>query len=204
MVEGLAYLSDRDPNLARILAEVDHVPLRRSTPDFPGLARIVIAQQVSVASARAVTERTVDTLGQLSARTISQATDDDLRQCGLTRPKQRTLRAIARALPNEAAFRALNALRGRELEKALTEIKGVGPWTAQIYRLFCLGEADVVPAGDLALQKAAAWAMGHSERMPPDELIAQSELWSPWGGVAVRLLWAFYEVREGGRAGIAV
>jgi DNA-3-methyladenine glycosylase II len=183
---------------------VEHVPLRRSTPDFAGLVRIVIAQQVSVASAKAITARTIETLGALEARAFARADDEALKACGLSRPKQRTLRAIAEALPDRAAFDRLNAMEGTAMEAQLVAIHGVGPWTAQIYRLFCVGDADTMPAGDLALQKAAAWALDLPERMSEAQLSQRAEVWSPWRGVAARLLWAYHSVVQDGRAGIAV
>lgn len=183
---------------------VDHVPLRRSTPDFAGLARIVIAQQVSVASAKAITARTIETLGALEAHRFTDADDEALRACGLSRPKQRTLRAIAADLPDEAAFARLNALDVMAMEERLIAIHGVGPWTAQIYVLFCVGHADTMPAGDLALQKAAAWALGHEDRMSAEALAERAQLWSPWRGVAARLLWAYHAVVQDGRSGIAL
>ena len=204
LVEGLAALRAADPALHHALDTVDHVPLRLSTPDFAGLARIVIAQQVSVASAQAITARTVTTLGALEAERFAEADDDQLKACGLSRPKQRTLRAIAQALPDDDAFKRLNALDVVAMEEALTAIKGVGPWTAQIYVLFCLGHADTMPVGDLALQKAAAWALGHEERLSPEALAERAQIWSPWRGVAARLLWAYHGVVQDGRSGIAL
>lgn len=204
VVEGLMHLRATDPALHHALDAVDHVPLRRSTPDFAGLARIVIAQQVSVASARAITARTVETLGALEARRFAEADDEALKACGLSRPKQRTLRAIAAALPDEDAFTRMNAQPVPAIEEELVQISGIGPWTAQIYVLFCLGDADTMPAGDLALQKAAAWALGHEARLTPDALTERAEIWSPWRGVAARLLWAYHAVVQGGRSGIAV
>jgi len=204
LVEGLSALRAADPALHGALDAVDHVPLRLSTPDFEGLARIVISQQVSVASARAITARTVETLGALQAERLLRADDEALKACGLSRPKQRTLRAIAQALPDEEAFRRLNMLDVGAMEEALTAIKGVGPWTAQIYVLFCLGHADTMPVGDLALQKAAAWALGHEERLTPEALAQRAEIWSPWRGVAARLLWAYHGVVQDGRSGIAI
>ena len=198
------HLRATDPALHHALDAVDHVPLRRSTPDFAGLARIVIAQQVSVASARAITVRTVETLGALEARRFAEADDEALKACGLSRPKQRTLRAIAAALPDEDAFTRMNAQPVPAIEEDLVQISGIGPWTAQIYVLFCLGDADTMPAGDLALQKAAAWALGHEERLTADALTERAEIWSPWRGVAARLLWAYHAVVQGGRSGIAV
>ena len=204
VVEGLAYLRAVDPALHGALAAVSHVPLRRSTPDFAGLARIVIAQQVSVASANAITTRTTETLGALEADSFSTANDETLKLCGLSRPKQRTLRALAAALPTKDAFTALNALSVPALQAQLQAIKGIGPWTAQIYILFCLGDADTMPAGDLALQKAAAWALGLEKPMSEQALSNRAQLWSPWRGVAARLLWAYHSVVQEGRSGIAV
>ena len=204
LVEGLAHLRAVDPGLHGALDAVEAVPLRRSTPDFAGLARIVIAQQVSVASARAITDRTEATLGTLAAARVAAADDEALRACGLSRPKQRTLRAIAAALPDDAAFAALNGLSGAAMEARLVAISGVGPWTAQIYRLFCVGDADVLPAGDLALQKAAAWALGLPERLSAPALEARAAPWSPWRGVAARLLWSYHAVVQEGRSGVAL
>lgn len=204
VVEGLTALRASDPALHRAMDAVDHVPLRRSTPDFAGLARIVIAQQVSVASAKAITARTIHTLGALEAQRFADADDEALKACGLSRPKQRTLRAIADALPDESAFMRLNALDVAAMESELVTIKGVGPWTAQIYVLFCVGHADTMPVGDLALQKAAAWALGLDERMTADALAERAEAWSPWRGVAARLLWSYHSVVQGGKSGIAI
>ncbi|MFK7793333.1 MAG: DNA-3-methyladenine glycosylase [Devosiaceae bacterium] len=204
VVEGLVALRTLDPALTRALDAVDHVPLRRSTPDFEGLARIVIAQQVSVASAKAITTRTIETLGALEAAAFAAASDEALKACGLSRPKQRTLRAIAQALPDCEAFTQLNASNGEAMETQLVAIHGVGPWTAHIYRLFCVGHADMMPAGDLALQKAAAWALGEPERMSAYALAKRAEVWSPWRGVAARLLWAYHSVVQDGRSGIAL
>jgi len=204
VVEGLAALRACDPALHLAMDAVEHVPLRRSTPDFEGLARIVIAQQVSVASAKAITARTIDTLGGLEAHRFSKADDQALKACGLSRPKQRTLRAIAAALPDDDAFARLNAMHVAEMEAELVTIKGVGPWTAQIYVLFCVGHADTMPAGDLALQKAAAWALGLEERMSAEALTERAEVWSPWRGVAARLLWSYHAVVKDGRSGIAL
>lgn len=204
VVEGLAALRAADPALHKAMDAVDQVPLRRSTPDFEGLARIVIAQQVSVASAKAITARTIDTLGGLEAHLFAQADDEALKLCGLSRPKQRTLRAIAAALPNRAAFAALNGQSVGDMEAQLVGISGIGPWTAQIYVLFCVGHADTMPSGDLALQKAAAWALDLDERMSADALAQRAEAWSPWRGVAARLLWSYHAVVQDGRSGVAI
>lgn len=76
--------------------------------------------------------------------------------------------------------------------KTLTAIKGLGPWTAEVYLLFCAGHPDIFPAGDVALQSAAAHMLGLDARPQPRELAGLAQHWSPWRGVAARLLWAYY------------
>jgi DNA-3-methyladenine glycosylase II len=82
----------------------------------------------------------------------------------------------------------------------LVKLHGVGPWTADIYLLFCLGHADAFPSGDLAVQEAAKIALGLRKRPSPDRLTKIAEAWRPWRGVAAHLMWAYYHVvkrREG-------
>ena len=83
------------------------------------------------------------------------------------------------------------------MHEALTALPGIGPWSADIYMLFCLGRADAFAAGDLALQIAAARALRLSERPSREELLAIAERWRPWRGVAAHMLWAYYKVPPG-------
>ena len=123
--------------------------------------------------------------------------DATLRAAGLSGAKIRTLRAVAAAVPRRASTSTrLARCRATRRTHALTAIKGIGPWTADIYLLFCLGHADVFPAGDLALgtpspTPSAATAAGADRR-----LAAMAEKWSPWRGVAARLFWAYYRARR--------
>jgi DNA-3-methyladenine glycosylase II len=104
----------------------------------------------------------------------------------------RTLRAIAEAAVEGLDFDHLASLPGEDAHARLTAIKGIGPWTADIYLLFCLGHADVFPAGDLALRVAVAEAFGSDAPMPIRALEVLAVKWSPWRGVAARLFWAYY------------
>ena len=90
------------------------------------------------------------------------------------------------------------------IREALTGISGIGPWTADIFLMFCLGRADAFASGDLALQIAAQWATGLDERPGPAALLDLAERWRPWRGVAARLLWAYYAAVKDGRSGIPV
>ena len=125
-----------------------------------GLAWVIVSQQVSSASATAIHGRVQAAFPDLQASIILGATDDALRACGLSAPKIRTLRALATAISQGSLdLDALEHLEAEAAREALTQVKGVGPWTADVYLLFCVGHPDVWPAGDLALQEAARMAL---------------------------------------------
>ncbi len=179
-------------------------PLRRREPGFAGLAAIIVSQQVSVASASAIFGRLEARIAPLDAAGIAGATDDDLRACGLSAPKIRALRALSEAVVNGGLdLMGLSALDAGEAHAALVAVKGVGPWTADIFLLFCLGHPDAFPAGDLALREAAKLALKLKTRPDAARLERIAEPWRPWRGVAARLLWAYYRgVKE--RSGMAL
>lgn len=205
IAEGAAELARLDPALAPALAAVEAIPLRLSTPDFAGLAGIIVSQQVSKASAEAIHGRLVRLVDPLDATNMLAASDEVLREAGLSRPKQRTLRAIAAAVDaGELDLGGLCALPATDAIAMMTQVKGIGPWTAEIYLLFCAGHADIFPAGDLALQEAARMLLGLENRPGDKELRALAQTWSPWRGVASRLLWAYYAVQKQGRDGAPV
>jgi DNA-3-methyladenine glycosylase II len=119
----------------------------------------------------------------------------------MSRPKQRTLRAVAAAIAEGALdLDPLHAATPEEVHAALTAVSGIGPWTADIYLMACIGHADAFAAGDLALQEAARHAFGLAARPSAMELAAIAEAWRPWRGVAARVLWSYYRAvkqREG-------
>jgi DNA-3-methyladenine glycosylase II len=127
---------------------------------------------------------------------IEAASDGALRAPGLSAAKIRTLRAAAVACRDGLDLDGLANLPAEEAHRRLTSVKGVGPWTADIYLLFCLGHADIFPAGDLALRKAVADAFGRPAPLPVDEIADIAAIWAPWRGVAARLFWAYYRVRR--------
>ena len=199
--EAIARLAIRDPGF------VDHVltvggrpPLRRREPGFEGLAAIVVSQQVSTASAAAIFARLKAALGSVEdapfdAGTVAAADDELLRRVGLSSPKIRTLRAMAAAvLDGILAIDALAAMPAEEAAARLVAVKGIGPWTAEVFLLFCLGHADAWPAGDIALQEATRVAFGLETRPDAAALTRLAERWRPYRAVAARLLWSYYRV----------
>src|SRR5690606_31533628 len=120
-----------------------------------------------------------------------------LQRAGLSLPKIRTFKTVARAVHDGAIdLDALGEMPAEEAHAALVSIKGIGPWTADIYLLFCIGHADAFPAGDLALQEAARMAFRKRNRPTAKQLEKIAEAWRPWRGVAARVLWAYYRVAK--------
>lgn len=194
IADGLVGLAERDPRLKPVIDIAGPVPLRRTQSGFGGLARIIVSQQISRNAAEAIWGRFDARLGDFCPRDVLAASEDDLRACGLSRPKIRTLRAIADACASHFDIDALADLPSEEVIKSLTGLYGVGPWTAEVYSLFCLGHADIFPAGDLALMIAVGDALGFRERPDERTIRAIAEQWSPWRGVAARLFWRYYAV----------
>jgi DNA-3-methyladenine glycosylase II len=120
-----------------------------------------------------------------------------LRKCGLSAGKVATIGTIAQAISSDALdLRALASADEDTIKAQLTALKGVGPWTADIYIMFCLGRADGWAPGDLALRYAVQDATGADELPDFTEMEEIAETWRPWRGVAARMLWAYYAVRR--------
>jgi DNA-3-methyladenine glycosylase II len=135
------------------------------------------------------------------AASVLAADDPTLKACGLSQAKLNALRALAEATHAGLDLAALAALEAEAAHEALVAVKGIGPWTADIFLLFCLGHPDAFPAGDLALQEAARIALGLKKRPDARKLQQIAERWRPLRGVAARLLWAYYRgVKQ--RAGV--
>jgi DNA-3-methyladenine glycosylase II len=198
--EGLSMLTRRDARLRAILPVAGDVPLRLAQPGFAGLASIVVSQQVSRASADAIYSRLESLVVPLEPAPILAASDEIFRDAGLSRPKQRTLVHIADAMVSGVLdLDHICTLEPHRAIDAMTAVKGIGPWTAEIYLMFCAGHGDIFPAGDLALQEAARAALGLESR-PGDKALREIAVaWSPWRSVAARLLWSYYRALKQGR-----
>ena len=195
---GLARLREIDPRLAAVIAASGDVPLRRSEPGFASLASIVVAQQVSRQSADAIWARLTALIDPLKPESFLQGGEAAWRQAGLSRPKQRALVAVCEAvLDGRLDLDRQCRVDGKTAMAEMTAIRGIGPWTAEVYLLFAAGHPDIFPAGDIALQAAVADAFELAVRPSERDLRAMAESWAPWRGVAARLFWAFYAARRG-------
>jgi DNA-3-methyladenine glycosylase II len=190
---GLTALLAADPRLGPVAAMAGPVPLRRRAGGFAGLAGIVVAQQLSTASANAIWGRLAAAYDPFTPQALIRARAARLARLGLSAPKIRALKEIAKVIvAGRLDCDALPDLPAEAAHAALCAVHGIGPWSADIYLLFCLGHPDAWPAGDLALQEAARLAFALPARPGARETIALADPWRPWRGVAARLLWAYY------------
>ncbi len=194
---GAAHLAAACPVWARVLPEIGPLPLRRRSDGFEAIASAIVAQQISNAAAGAIWAR-MQAAELVTAGAIVAADEETLRAAGLSRPKARYLKGIA---ASGLDWPGLRALPDDQAIAALVSLPGIGVWTAEIYLKFALGRADVLAAGDLALQEAARMMYGLPERPGPAALRRLAEPWRPWRAVAARGLWAYYRVAKG-REGI--
>ena len=184
-----------------LIREAGTVPIRWLDRGFKGLVWVVTGQQISVAAGRAIFNRLDAALGEITPQTIANASDEVLRAAGFSAPKIRTLRALQDAALNGSLdLDALEQGNAEDAVSALCCIKGIGPWTAEVYLLFAAGHPDIFPAADLALQEAARLAFALEARPQTRELREMSDAWSPWRSAAARLLWAYYRAKKGGKA----
>lgn len=190
---ALAHLGAADPDMARAIAEIGPPPPRSAEPGFGGLLRIVLGQQLSVFAARAIWDRLAATADPLTPDRMLALEDVALARIGFSRQKMRSSRAIAEAVGMRSLdLDAISTMDDAAAIAHLTQVHGIGPWTAEIYLLFALGRPDIMPAGDLALLIAAGCLKRKRRRPTPPELRRMAERWRPWRSVAARMLWHYY------------
>ncbi|MCC6165827.1 MAG: DNA-3-methyladenine glycosylase 2 family protein [Caldilineaceae bacterium] len=190
---GLTDLAQRDSELAGLLQRLGPPPLWARPPGFGTLLHIILEQQVSLASARAAYDRLQAAADPLTPARLLELDDATLRAVGFSRQKSAYARHLAEAvLTGTLDLAALPTLDDDAVRGQLQAVKGIGPWTAEIYLLMALGRADAWPVGDLALAVAAQEVKGLERRPDAAALHALAEGWRPWRAVAARLLWHHY------------
>ncbi|MCZ4281663.1 DNA-3-methyladenine glycosylase [Kiloniella laminariae] len=196
---ALEALSSLDPDIARAFAEHGLPPERSQEAGFDGLIRMIISQQVSVQSARAILGRLLEQVGVITPQEILKLDDEGMKAAGLSRPKQRYARGLAEdVLSGKLQLDLLPGMDDEAVIDHLIAVKGIGRWTCEIYLLFALRRPDVMPAADLALQEAMKHLKGLRQRPGPAEMYQLSELWRPYRSAGARFLWHYYR-----HAGIA-
>lgn len=192
VAEGAAFLANIEPRFKDALERIGPLPLRLRKDGFAALLDAIVSQQISVASADAVWSR-LKAAGYTGPEKIAGASEEALRECGLSRQKIRYAKALA---GSGIRYHTLRSLPYDEVSQILTAVPGIGTWSADIYAMFSLGRADVFAPGDLALQEAGRILFDLESRPNEKQLRQMAKAWSPWRSVAARILWAFYRIEK--------
>jgi DNA-3-methyladenine glycosylase II len=191
--QALDHLAGADRDMAQAIAEIGPPPPRYRTAGFATLMEVIIAQQVSTASARAITGRLLERLPKLDPASFAALTDIDLRAVGFSRQKVVYGRDLAAAfLEERLSVPKLRRMEDDEAIATLSTVKGIGRWSSEVFLLFSLKRPDIMPAQDLALLVAAQMLKRLKERPDPKRLLKLAEPWRPFRSYAARMLWHYY------------
>lgn len=191
--QALAVLKDRDPDLGDILSNLGPPPIWKRAPGFPTLVRIILEQQVSLASAKAAFDRLSRAIPILTPDAFLKLDGEKLKQIGFSRQKTRYCRNLAEAITEGfLMLEDLDRMDDDATRAELLKITGIGRWTADIYLLMALRRPDVWPVGDLALTIAVQRVKRLGSRPSSAELEVLSQTWKPWRAVAARVFWHHY------------
>lgn len=193
MEEALAELGRRDPDLARAHLEAGTPALRKREPGFGALLNIIVSQQLSASAAQAIHKRLAALAGPVTPERFLALDDVDLRAIGFSRQKILYGRGLAQAImEGRLDLACIHRMEDEEAIAAITQIKGLGRWSAEIYLLFALKRPDVWPVDDLAVVVAVQRLKRLKARPDRKRMLALAEPWRPWRSYAARLMWHYY------------
>jgi DNA-3-methyladenine glycosylase II len=200
-VRAVRQLSEKDVDLAAVIKNYGVPPLWTREPGFPTLVYIILEQQVSLASARALYQRLQDVVKPFTPGRFLQLTEAEMRHLGFSRQKAHYTRLLAEAIHRKQfALHKLHELEDALAREQLMNLKGIGTWTADIYLLSALRRPDIWPVGDLALATAVQEVKRLRKRPSPERLEKMSAPWRPFRAVAARLFWHAYLCKRGQRS----
>jgi DNA-3-methyladenine glycosylase II len=197
MNDRVAATLREDPTMAALIDRHGRLPIEPADDEFARLCTSIVNQQLSTASAAAIHERFLDVLGDDPTPDRVLAADEDrLREAGLSGTKVEYLRNVAGAFRDgdrDLTREGLADASDEEVVAALTEIRGVGEWTARMYLIFALGRKDVLPLGDLAVRKGIEQVYNDGAELTRAEMREIGEAWRPYRSYGTRYVWAEYE-----------
>jgi len=193
LIEAVEYLEVRDRHLKLVVSKFGPPPLWEREEGFKTLIYIILEQQVSLASAKAAYDKLLKKIGSITSVNFLKLSDVELKLIGFSRQKTSYGRNLADAIITERLnLTELSDLDDSQAKEQLMNIKGIGPWTADIYLMMALGRPDIWPNGDIALASAVQKLKGIASRPSFEELNSMSLKWKPWRAVAARILWHYY------------
>ncbi|RAM52473.1 MAG: DNA-3-methyladenine glycosylase 2 family protein [Hapalosiphonaceae cyanobacterium JJU2] len=195
--DALNVLAANDPDLDYILNTFGLPPLWLREPGFATLIQIILEQQVSLASAKAVFERLQAKISPITPEKFFQLDHTELKTIGFSRQKAIYGRLLAESIiAGQLDLDILNTMSDEDVRSVLKQLKGIGDWTVDIYLLMALRRPDALPKGDLGLILAIQKVKKLAQRPTPQEIEIIAENWRPWRAVATRLLWHYYLNRK--------
>jgi DNA-3-methyladenine glycosylase II len=193
LIKAVEYLEVRDRHLKLVVSKFGPPPLWEREEGFKTLIYIILEQQVSLASAKAAYDKLLKKIGSITSVNFLKLSDEELKLIGFSRQKTSYGRNLADAIITERLnLTELSDLDDAQAKEQLMNIKGIGPWTADIYLMMALGRPDIWPNGDIALASAVQKLRGIASRPSFEELNRMSLKWKPWRAVAARILWHYY------------
>lgn len=195
MDEALVVLTQKDEVLKRIISEFGLPIIQKREEGFASMCHIILEQQVSIASAKAAYEKLVNLVGKVDPFTINNATDEDLRSCGISRQKTIYLKDVAqRVIRKELSFSSLSMKTEQQIRNELIQIKGVGNWSIDVYLMFCMQSQDIIPLGDIAIKNTL---MELYNCQSEEEMLVISSNWRPFRTLASFIIWHYYLKKRG-------
>lgn len=189
----LPQLVAREPVLREVYEQYGAPPRWRYEPGFGALIQIILGQQVSVASAAAAYRKLEERVGTVTPEGVMALSDEALRAAYFSRQKMRYARHLAKAIIHkELMLEKLHRLPDEQVRAELTRVKGIGPWTADIYLLLALQRPDVYPPGDLAANRVLQELGLITPKASREELLAYADRFRPYRSVLTLLLWHKY------------
>ena len=184
------HLSRRDAVLQPLIRSIGPCTLQHSADHFAILVRSIISQQISTKAAIAIANRLLDTVKKFQPKRLLAASDDDLRAAGLSRGKQKSLRDLAeKCQDGTVPLKKLADMDDPDIIEALTQVHGIGPWTAEMFLIFSLGRLDVLPVGDYGLRAGVQKHYGLAELPKKDKLHELTESWKPYRSIGTWYIW---------------
>ena len=195
MQESIHFLSQKDEVLKTIIADFGLPIIQKREEGFASMCHIILEQQVSIASAKAAYEKLVTLVGKVDPFNISNATDQDLRTCGISRQKTLYLKDLARrVISKELDFSSLPMKTEQQIRNELIQIKGVGNWSIDVYLMFCMQSQDIIPLGDIAIKNTLIELYNCQS---DEEMLAISSNWKPFRTLASFIIWHYYLKKRG-------
>ena len=195
MDEALVVLTQKDEVLKGIISEFGLPIIQKREEGFASMCHIILEQQVSIASAKAAYEKLVNLVGKVDPFTINNATDEDLRSCGISRQKTIYLKDVAqRVIRKELCFSSLPMKTEQQIRNELIQIKGVGNWSIDVYLMFCMQSQDIIPLGDIAIKNTLIELYNCQSE---EEMLVISSNWRPFRTLASFIIWHYYLKKRG-------